>query len=354
MELIENILKKGVENRLFTGASVGVYTGWNNRTFFQSFGTTESECRKNPVKNSTFFDLASLTKPLVTVLLIGQLIENKRLNINDTLDKFFNFTDSYKKKVTIGNMLSHSSGFPAHRKFYEKCHFDCLNYVIEQILQIKLENEPGSVFNYSDLGFIILGRIIEITAGETLEKLWFTNIASPLSLKNNLTFQVDKLNRTNCCLTKNLINPEITHCGEVHDDNCRVLGGKAGHAGLFGNIEGVMCLCQNMLDTVKKRDLNHLLKRETLLKLFRKRAKSTWAYGFDTPSQLYSSSGKFFSKNSVGHLGFTGTSFWLDLDQDIAVVLLTNRAYYPDSLSKMKKYRPYFHDKLMKYFLNYE
>ena len=346
LEPVENVIKKGIENRVFTGASVAVWSASKNINFLKGYGATESELNKHPVTTQTFFDLASLTKPLVTTLCIMKLVEDKKVSLATPICNFFDLkTDN---KITIKCLLSHSSGLPAHFKFYEECQKDCTNYVLEKILAIEIDSKVKISFVYSDLGYILLGEIIKKITGLGLEKYWFKKIVLPLKLDRHFKFtENNKLTSKECCLTKNLVNPEVIHCGSVHDDNCRIMGGVAGHAGLFGNLEGVYALVKLIFNLACNESNVLFLKGDLLTEFFNKKKNSTWLCGFDTPSALYSSSGRYFSEKSLGHLGFTVTSFWIDLEKEILIILLTNRAYYPDSLMKMKKFRPYFHDVIM-------
>lgn len=116
-------------------------------------------------------------------------------------------------------------------------------------------------------------------------------------------------------------------CGEVHDENCRSMGGVAGHAGLFGTVEGVLSICSHLLRQWRGDEEHPNYSSNLLRDIFAYRSDSAWRYGFDTPSKINSSSGQLFSSLSVGHLGFTGTSFWIDLERGVAVVLLTNRVH---------------------------
>lgn len=348
LEPVENVIKKGIEDELFTGASVAVWSGSQSIQFLKGYGTTEPELKKYPVNSHTFFDLASLTKPLVTTLCFMKLVEEKRISLTTRLDTFFKLTVDDKSEITIGDMLSHSSGLPAHYKFYEECESNCIDFIVEKILNTELDCKGKKSFIYSDLGYILLGEIIKKLTGLKLEEYWFEEIAAPLNLDSNFKLPGnDQLTSKNCCLTKNLVNPKISHCGSVHDDNCRVMGGVAGHAGLFGNLEGVNALVKILFKTARNESNELFVKNNLLSDFFNKKKNSTWVCGFDTPSSLYSSSGKYFSKKSIGHLGFTGTSFWIDIEKEIFIILLTNRAYYPASLTEMKKFRPYFHDVIM-------
>ena len=135
--------------------------------------------------------------------------------------------------------------------------------------------------------------------------------------------------------------------GIVHDDNCRVLGGVAGHAGLFGTIDGVLSLCENILTGYNDQSTHPSFSNDNLRIVLEKQKNSSWTLGFDTPSPAASSSGRYFSKLSVGHLGFTGTSFWIDLQRGVCIVFLSNRTFFDGENERFKKVRPIVHDSIM-------
>ena len=141
--------------------------------------------------------------------------------------------------------------------------------------------------------------------------------------------------------------------GEVNDENAYSLEGVAGHAGLFGTAGGIYKLLQ-IVWAIAKGDSTRPLASPSLVRRFLERQTivpgSTWALGFDTPSEAHSSAGAFFSPRSAGHLGFTGTSFWMDLEQEILVILLTNRVYPSRTNDQIKSFRPLLHDAVMKAF----
>jgi CubicO group peptidase (beta-lactamase class C family) len=136
--------------------------------------------------------------------------------------------------------------------------------------------------------------------------------------------------------------------GEVHDDNAYVVGGVAGHAGLFGTARDIFGLLQHLLDTYTGKVASKVFQRETVQTFFEcQQDQGRFALGFDTPTGLESSSGRYFSDHSVGHLGFTGTSFWMDLEEEVIVILLTNRVHPSRANEKIKDFRPMLHDTVM-------
>ena len=178
---------------------------------------------------------------------------------------------------------------------------------------------------------------------------WKENIARPLGLEKKFLFGTEKtMGLHNCAVTGSDPWTKKIICGVVHDDNCRLMGGTAGHAGLFGTIEGVVELCLQMMNTWHDRGLYFPFSANTLRLFWQKKEGTTWLKGFDSPSPSNSSSGKYFQHPSVGHLGFTGTSFWMDLQREIIVVFLTNRVLSAQNNEKIRVLRPLLHDTVLK------
>ncbi|MCP3930669.1 MAG: serine hydrolase, partial [Bacteroidetes bacterium] len=254
---------------------------------------------------------------------------------------------SDKKNISIFPLLSHSSGLPAHRPYYTKLKdyplIDRKETLIQWILAEKRAYPPGTQHLYSDLGFILLGYIIEKVSGTNLDSYWLKNIAQPLHVEKYFCFPQRNTGCKGNFVTTGVCpwSKKKLH-GLVHDDNCRAMGGIAGHAGLFGTSEGILLLCENIL-LQEKGILSHPSYDNKIWKtVFKRLPSTTWCLGFDSPSENSSSSGKYFSKKSRGHLGFTGTSFWIDPENKICIVFLTNRVL----LSKkegIQKIRPLIH-----------
>lgn len=357
-QTLKNCIVTGLNNNIFSGASVAVsqlgINGFERVTV--NAGKTDFEKGSQDIENNVFYDLASLTKPLVTVLSLFQLVREKKLTLTDTLKDIFPEKQFvYHHDVTIGQLLSHCSGMSAHKEFYNRKNLlnqkDKKKAVIEAVFNQQPEYDAGSNHIYSDLGFLVLGAIIEKIVAGNLDEYWYKEICQPLGLEKYFLFPPVE-NRQNvyavtgiCPWTKRKL------VGQVHDDNCRFMGGVAGHAGLFGTIDGVRALCEVILESVLGKGKNlHLF--SGLDNWVKRLGQSNWSYGFDMVAKIGSSSGKYFSSTSIGHLGFTGVSFWIDIKQRIIIVFLTNRVLNPSDNSAIKKFRPLIHDKIMEVFLS--
>lgn len=352
---LDNLIISALNNDIFPCAAVA-FTQWNGKNydcFNKKYGYAQLIPDKRILKKNDFFDLASLTKAITTVPLVLYLIEKKSIQLDTRLSDIFFTCPKDKRAISIRQLLSHSSGLPAYREYFKELIKIPLKErkenLLKKILNEKLDSEPGTGEDYSDLGFILLGFIIEKVTGKELDVLAENNIYNHLKLQNDLFFPgINKNKDKGYVCTEKCIWEQKMLCGLVHDDNCRAVGGVTGHAGLFGTLNGVIKFTESLLDQWQGR-AEHPAYGNTLLRQAMSRKKrATWTLGFDTPSIKGSSSGNYFSKESVGHLGFTGTSFWIDPQKDCIAILLTNRVHPNRDNWKIKEFRPLFHDILMK------
>jgi serine-type D-Ala-D-Ala carboxypeptidase len=380
---LDGLFARALEERTFSGASLLV--GKPDRILFHKTWGQERR-HGDGVDGHTLFDLASLTKPLLTVPLCMRAVSEGRLSLDDTLSRFFpaGLLGTKKKVITIRHILSHSSGIPAYEPFYrELIALDASQRpgaLLTKILQMPLLSNPGTASCYSDLGFLLLNAILEkiydkpfdhIASELLLEPLqldlWhpsphpapsFTAALGfcPLRVPTDPTLPAQRLKVRKkafvateyCPWRKRLL------VGEVHDENAYCLGGVAGHAGLFGTAHGVYRLLM-FLWQVHSGSIRHSSWGAETVKEFWEKPPvapaSSWLLGFDTPSPPDSSAGTFFSPHSVGHLGFTGTSFWFDLSRETLVILLTNRVYPTRENERLKSFRPQVHNLVMERYI---
>jgi CubicO group peptidase (beta-lactamase class C family) len=244
--------------------------------------------------------------------------------------------------VTVRTLLLHDSGLPAHVEYFKKANGK--QAVLAAVEAEPLVREPGTQIEYSDLGFILLGEIVEQLTGTTLDDFARSEIFAPLGMKSSL-FHPPKSMRAQIAPTemdetyrKRLIQ------GEVHDENAWAMGGVAGHAGLFSTADNIAAFAQMLLNGGIYAH-HRLLKRSTIDAFTARVAvgDSARALGWDVPVDS-SSSGRYFSARSFGHTGFTGTSLWIDPDRELFVVLLTNRVNPTRTNDKIRQVRPALHD----------
>ena len=317
-----------------------------------------------PMARETLFDLASLTKPLATTTAVMLLVQDGALELDSPVSKYLPvFSERDKDKVTLRHLLTHSSGLKPWRPFHElllekerKTGERWLQtpaareLVIDRVLRSGLVHEPGAAAVYGDLDFIALGALVEAVSQQRLDDFVRARITGPLGLAETFFVPLgegggmpDALRRRTAA-TENCPWRERILWGEVHDPNAFAMGGVAGHAGLFASADDVMRYAVALLDVWHGR--SDALPREAL-RAFATRQRmpenSDWALGWDTPTAGASSAGKHFSANSIGHLGFTGTSLWIDLEAEAVVVMLTNRVHQVAKRSKFEL-RPQLHD----------
>ena len=325
-----------------------------------------------PMRRDTIFDLASLTKALATTTTVLQLVHEGLVDLDDPVAKHLPaFAEREKEGVAVRHLLTHASGLRPLRFFHKELLErerkkgerwlgtpEAREWVVERICKSKLVHEPGEAAVYGDLDFIVLGALVEAVTHERLDRRCRERIFAPLGMTDtgfvplgrSGPIEPDPARRVRTAATEHCAWRDRILQGEVHDPNAAVMGGVAGHAGLFGTAADVMREAVALLDAWHGR--GGLFPVESVRTFFTRQdlpPGSDWALGWDTPTEGQSSSGRYLSKRSVGHLGFTGTSLWMDLERELVVVLLTNRIH---PLVKRARFglRPRIHDLLVEAF----
>ena len=359
---VDRVLDRAIEAAEMPGAVVLARMQrdgeWLEHLSVRGLAATRPE--RIPMARETIFDLASLTKVLATTTAVMRLVEEGRLVLDDPVAKVLpHFGEREKEGVTLRHLLTHSSGLHPWRGFHELLlererkkgeHWigtqAARDWILESICRSALVHEPGSAAVYGDLDFIVLGAVVEAVAGESLDRFCAERIYGPLGPAETrfLRAPASEAERRRFAATENCPWRGRIVWGEVHDPNAAAMGGVAGHAGLFSTADDVMRFGTTLLDVWHGRST--VLSRERLVEFASRQqlpAGSDWALGWDTPSAAGSSSGRHFSPHSIGHLGFTGTSLWIDFDADAVVVMLTNRIHL---VAKKIKFtlRPEIHD----------
>ena len=352
---IGNLLKKGAEEGVYPGA-VLLVAQKNEIVFFEQTGSRVLLPEPLPMEKDTPFDLASLTKPLCTTLSIMKLFDQGAVHPDQTLGDLLQIpVPPDKATITLRCLLTHCAGFPDWAPFYLELSSEKpqkrKSILREELLKIPLKYLPGRRTVYSDPGFMILEWVIEENAGVSLPRFLNEHFFEPHSLEKALFFgTIDPLkNKIEFAATEDCPWRKRVLQGEVHDENACALGGYSGHAGIFGTADGVYRLA-NLLREHFHGLRDDYLQPKTVRTFFEKQhlvPGSTWALGWDTPSPVGSSTGSYFSPNSVGHLGFTGVSLWMDLRHDVTVVFLTNRIHPSRQNTAIKAFRPKLHNLVM-------
>lgn len=352
MNTTEHLMRRAVSEGIFPGA-VLLVSNETDQVIFDAYGVARIDPERRMTRE-TVFDLASLTKPLATTLGAMILVQRGELSLDQeigTIVPAFNGTD--KERVTIKQLLAHNSGLPDYRPYYKRL----MTFpperrkegLEEMLLPERLIATPGTQTVYSDIGFMILGWVMEVVSTMPLNLFIEETIYHPLGLQNLFFLPLDSEKprpHIDFAVTEECQWRKKVLEGEVHDDNAYAIGGVAGHTGLFGTAQDIHRLLVELLNTYHGRPNSGLFHPETLRTFFQ-RQPSGRALGFDTPTQPGSSSGRHFSERSVGHLGYTGTSFWIDLERSIIVILLTNRVHPTRDNDKIKTFRPIIHDAVM-------
>ncbi|HEX4311502.1 MAG TPA: serine hydrolase domain-containing protein [Acidobacteriaceae bacterium] len=342
-------MEKALGERTFPGAAYGVLHR-GSIVALAAAGNFTYEPGAPAVQPETVFDLASVTKVLATTATAMLLVDRGRFDLDarvgDILPGFVIGMEhgSGKEKVTLRMLLAHTSGLPAYETLFRD--FTTPDALLRATLQLPLEAKPGMRTEYSDFGYILLGKVIEILADEPLDSLCAREIFAPLGL-TTARFRPPEESRLAIPPTEydQTFRGRVIQ-GEVQDENCFVLGGVAGHAGLFANVRDVLGIAQCILAQGHTPD-GPALFRPATVEQFATRHESPdgkfRALGWDVPTES-SSSGHYFGPRSIGHLGYSGCSLWIDPDQDLAVALLTNRTWPDRSNQAIKQFRPVFHD----------
>lgn len=325
---IAELMQQAVACSVFPGASLWVGTP-KEILFQEHFGDAIGN-----TDEPKLFDIASLTKPVCTATLCMLLSEEEKLDSgllrNDMAE--------------IEALLSHTSGLPAWKPYYLEIPAEEIgSEKAKQYILNAIRNEPrlskiGVLCEYSDLGYILLGDLLEKTTGKPLDKLFQEKIANPLGLRQTRFGPVANALPTEYCPWRKKVVQ-----GTVHDQNAFAMGGVAGHAGLFSTTDDLHIFMKAL--TAAARGESSWLRQKTACAFLDFETRhGTFVLGWDTPTFGTSSSGRYFSPHSIGHLGFTGCSIWCDLDRNFWVILLTNRTYPSSTNNKIKTFRPRLHN----------
>ncbi len=357
---LEELMNEALVAGVFPGAQIVI--GRGNQILLESAYGVLAE-GEPPVTTATRYDISSLTKPLATLSSLLVLVSQGAVSLDtavaEVLPEFVSSTQPGKSlerersDIRVCDLLGHCSGLPAHRCYYQ--HSDVSVAGRERVHQLAcrepLERQPRAAAVYSDVGFIVLGAVIERLSGSTLDSFVARNVFDPMGLE-----ATGFMPRT----VSGGVSSDVTdiapcgHCawrggvvrGVVQDENAYAMNGVAGHAGLFSTAGEVHTIVSHYLQAY--RGHSSFFDSGLVDACWRvpdgRVPGSTWALGWDTPSANHSSAGSQVSKLSFGHLGFTGTSIWIDTERGVHVIVLSNRVH-PDPANRMiRGLRPRLHD----------
>jgi CubicO group peptidase (beta-lactamase class C family) len=370
---VERLLDKAIERAEIPGAVVLARMPREGEVLEYAWvrGVSVVRPERIPMARDTIFDLASLTKNVATTTAVMWLVHDGLVGLDDPVAKHLpTFAERDKEEVTVRHLLTHSAGLKPWRGFHELMIQrerktgerqigtpEGREWIIDRVLRSALVHEPGEAAVYGDLDFIVLGALVEAVSGQALDAFCHARVFEPLGMKDTRFFPIavdgaadpalPLALRRRIAATENCAWRERILWGEVHDPNAFAMGGVAGHAGLFGTADDLLRFGQTFVDAWHGR--SDALPPD-LVRAFSERQhmpeSSDWAIGWDTPTTGTSSSGQHFSERSVGHLGFTGTSIWIDLEREAIVVMLTNRVHQVAKRSRFDL-RPEVHDAIL-------
>jgi CubicO group peptidase (beta-lactamase class C family) len=371
-----SILDDAIAQRAFPAASVAI-AEHDALVGLKAFGHFTYHPDSPPPTTATLFDLASLTKVVATTPMSMILYQRGLLDLDAPvaaiIPEFVSSPpgkDPRRRDVTIRMLLAHSSGLPGYERLF--LNGNTRDQLLRAALAVPLTADPNTRPEYSDIGFMILSEVLERLAGESLDRFCQREVFGPLGMTNT-TFNPPAETRQQIPPTADEREQECGAGaparekpasarppgaspnspsrfrskiiqGEVQDENAFVLGGVAAHAGLFSTAEDLAKFAHTMLGGGRP-----ILRPETVALFTRRQSAphaTSRALGWDTPSSA-SQSGKYFGPNSFGHLGYTGTSLWIDPDRQLSVTLLTNRTWPDCSNRAIRQVRPRFHDALI-------
>ena len=337
----------------FPGGVLAV--GLHDQLAVHPFGSLTRDAKAPKVTANTIYDLASLTKVVVTTTSAMMLVQQKRLDPDAPVERYLpefsaaaksDPNPSWRAKITVRMLMLHDSGLPAHRDFYKdaKGH----EAVLAKVMAEPLVHEPGTQVEYSDLGFILLGEIIERLTGQTLAQFAKGHIFGPLGMSDTMYNPPPSLRARIAPTELDADFRKRLMLGEVHDENAFALGGVSGNAGLFSSAGDVAAFAQMLLNGGIYGH-HRLLARATIQEFTARQAvgDSVRTLGWDVPTPPNSAAGHYFSPGSFGHTGFTGTSLWIDPERGLFVVLLTNRVNPTRSNEQIRQVRPAIHDAIL-------
>jgi beta-N-acetylhexosaminidase len=368
-------VEKAIADKAFPGATMAV--GYQGKVSLHSFGDLSYSVGSPATKIDTMYDIASLTKVVVTTTLVAKLVEGdfpSPLNLDAPIERYLpEWTNGplsqaqhevktqdlrqlpdpsgsaqleWRHKVTVRNLMTHTSGLPPFKEYWRTS--TSKQETLSRIFVEPLEYEPGTKVVYSDLGIILMAEIIQRLTGKSLDELAREYIFDPIGMHN--TMYLPPKNRWPEIAPTEVDN-QLRHRlvqGEVHDENAFSIGGVSGHAGVFSTSPDLAAFCQMLLNGGVYAH-HRILKRSTIAEFTAPQplAKNTRTLGWLVPTPG-GSSGHYLSAHSFGHTGFTGTTIWIDPDHQLFVVLLTNRVNPTRENHKIAEVRPAVHDAVMR------
>lgn len=342
------VLLDAIRNRVFPGCAFGVLAQ-GTVIACEGLGGFTYEDDAPRVQPETVYDIASLTKVVATTAMAMMLYERGELKLDRLVGELLpgfvvgRADSQWARRITLRHLLAHNSGLPGYQPLFRTN--PTATELLRACLTMPLEAEPGTRAEYSDHGFILLGKALEVLTRMSLAQWTSREIFAPLGMDSTCFCPGEPVRAAIPPTEEDRWFRDRVVQGEVQDEHAFVLGGVAGHAGLFSNVPDLLRFSSAMLQTGD----TPLVSGATVRAFSERQAPvgSSRALGWDTPS-MPSSSGSFFSQHSIGHLGYSGCSLWIDLEAQVAVVLLTNRTWPDRKNEAIRALRPEFHNAIRK------
>lgn len=341
-KIIDKYFREAIVEGAFPAAEILVAKG----------GDVVFESHYGDARRETCFDIASLTKPISSVTLTMMLLADGLLTADDTVYQWLaGARKPYHRQMTIAHLVNHVSGLPAWQPYFRELPESLIGtdagktFILDACFNEPLISKPGEKTIYSDLGYIILGEILEQAGNAPLDVLFKQRIAKPLGLADTFFVRAAGKHRRFAPTEDCPWRERVIH-GEVHDQNAYALGGVAGHAGLFSTARDIHKFTTAFVRSYhgKSDFISPALVQKLIGSEREKPTGDEFVFGWNRPSKKNSASGRHFSQNSIGHLGYTGCSIWIDLEKDFWIILLTNRIHPSTTNQKIKTFRPKMHD----------
>lgn len=372
-EDVRALMREALEDEVFPGAVLLV--GRDGRVLIhEAFGkrsvkSDDDQATPAAMSPHTVFDVAALTMPVVTTSCMMRLLEAGKISLQDRVARYVqSFGVWGKNDITIEHLLAHTSGLPAWLPLFEELvELNSRNrlglltsraakeHVYKSLNSVELKHKPGTTRVFSDVGFILLGQLIELLTGLPLDKAAFKLLFQPLGLSSSSFVDLSLIRRRGIHPVPELIAPtedcawrKRVLCGEVHDDNAWAMGGVAGHCGLFSAAPDLHRVSTVLLDAYHGR--SSFVRRETLRQFWqgvRLSETEVAVLGWDSPSKDNGLAESKLSPNARGGCGFTGCSLWIEPDLGLDIILLSNRVHPSRNNKKLQAFRPRLHDAVL-------
>jgi CubicO group peptidase (beta-lactamase class C family) len=331
---VDGAIREGIDHGLLPGAVILVVRE-GKIPFRKAYGSRCKQPVQTPMTVDTVFDLASLTKPIATATSLMILLEQGKFRLADHVSEYLpEFGQNGKDKITIEQLLLHTSGLVNDNPVED--YHEGKEIALKKIYRLNPVTEPGTKFAYSDVGYIVLGELVQKIGGESLDRFSGKHIFEPLGLRHT-TFKPQGALAERAAPTEQRGGRWIQ--GDVHDPRAFLLGGVAGHAGLFSTADDLAVFAQMLLNQGEFKGERVLSPATVKIMTSPRAVPGGWrALGWDMQTTFSSNRGELFPFGSFGHTGFTGTSIWIDPGSQTAVIFLSNRIH-PQAKANINRLR---------------